>query len=110
MFLIIIFKNIVLIPIPLEMPQIYLIRRMHYLASRFIRVKNKNVNELHVIDPYLDFRQRFENLEKLKDMLRLRKICNHEMHVEEIAANYNRWWDSFRTYENNSDVRFYLIF
>nr|CAD2158369.1 unnamed protein product [Meloidogyne enterolobii] len=81
---------------------------MRHLAARFvpkiaeniISLSNQcqfNITPLHVVDPNLDFREEFANVEKLKENLEKRQMFDSISNLPKIRDDYFRWW---KTYSN----------
>lgn len=64
---------------------------MRHLVARFVK-QPENSTAIHVVDPYLDLRSRFKDLEKLKENISARKL---NINVDEVAKSYNMWWEKF---------------
>jgi NH3-dependent NAD+ synthetase len=68
---------------------------MRNLAARFVRSDiSANAKQIiHVVDPYLDFRERLSDLKTLKQNVGARKI---NVDVEQVAKRYAKWWNNFQ--------------
>uniref|UniRef100_A0A915C9A1 Uncharacterized protein n=1 Tax=Parascaris univalens TaxID=6257 RepID=A0A915C9A1_PARUN len=63
-------------------------RTMSQLACRFCA----GVDFIHIVDPLLDLRYRFDNKQRLSHMLKARKI---ELDVDNLELKYKRWWKAY---------------
>uniref|UniRef100_A0A0R3RR48 AA_TRNA_LIGASE_II domain-containing protein n=1 Tax=Elaeophora elaphi TaxID=1147741 RepID=A0A0R3RR48_9BILA len=70
-------------------------RSVTHLACRFCN----DESAVHVVDPLLDLRYRFKNMEELKCMMEARRL---KVDVESVAANYYRWWDIYTKWRDSS--------
>ncbi|MCP9264652.1 hypothetical protein DINM_022780 [Dirofilaria immitis] len=68
---------------------------MTHLACRFCN----DESAIHVVDPLLDLRYRFEDMKELKCMLEARRL---EVDVVSIATNYHKWWDIYTKWRDSS--------
>ncbi|KAE9553945.1 hypothetical protein FO519_002871 [Halicephalobus sp. NKZ332] len=77
---------------------------MRNLLFRFVKhstsLKPSDV-AVHVVDPNVDFRRVFDNIEELQKNLNKRKIG--KMQVSELARKYGRWWKVYEDFEGKSD-------
>uniref|UniRef100_A0A8R1TYJ6 Uncharacterized protein n=2 Tax=Onchocerca TaxID=6281 RepID=A0A8R1TYJ6_ONCVO len=69
-------------------------RSMTHLACRFCN----DESAVHVVDPVLDLRYRFEDMKKLKCMLEARRL---EVDVVSVAANYHKWWNVYTKWRDS---------
>ncbi|VDK63241.1 unnamed protein product [Onchocerca ochengi] len=67
---------------------------MTHLACRFCN----DESAVHVVDPVLDLRYRFEDMKKLKCMLEARRL---EVDVVSVAANYHKWWNVYTKWRDS---------
>ncbi|CAG9536081.1 unnamed protein product [Cercopithifilaria johnstoni] len=70
-------------------------RSVTHLACRFCN----DESAVHVVDPLLDLRYRFEDIKELKCMIEARRL---KVDVESVAANYYRWWDVYTKWRDSS--------
>ncbi|VDK74408.1 unnamed protein product [Litomosoides sigmodontis] len=70
-------------------------RSVTHLACRFCN----DESAVHVVDPLLDLRYRFEDMEGLMRMIEARGL---KVDVKSIAANYHRWWDVYTKWRDFS--------
>ncbi|KAL3985885.1 hypothetical protein ACH3XW_40500 [Acanthocheilonema viteae] len=70
-------------------------RNVTHLACRFCN----NESAVHVVDPELDLRYRFEDMKRLMCMIEARRL---NIDVKSVAANYHRWWDAYTKWRDSS--------
>ncbi|VDM19710.1 unnamed protein product [Wuchereria bancrofti] len=70
-------------------------KNMTHLACRFCN----DESAVHVVDPLLDLRYRFEDMKGLKCMTEARGL---KVDVESVAANYHRWWDVYTKWRDST--------
>ncbi|VDK80627.1 unnamed protein product [Anisakis simplex] len=63
-------------------------RLMNQLACRFCA----NNEFVHVVDPLLDLRHRFNDKQQLRTMLKARRF---DVNVDDVEAKYQRWWKAY---------------
>ncbi|KAL7073538.1 hypothetical protein ACQ4LE_007543 [Meloidogyne hapla] len=88
---------------------------MRHLAARFIpKVAENlisishqsnhfkfNISPVHVVDPNLDFREQFKNVEKLKENLEKRKMFDLILNLPKIQNDYFLWWKAYSNFANS---------
>ncbi|KAK5964195.1 hypothetical protein GCK32_012311, partial [Trichostrongylus colubriformis] len=78
--------------LPLRM----MVRRMSHLASRFT-----GRGDVHVVDPTVDLRYVFEDVERLRRALEERRS---DVNISEVKAEYDKWWTKYQTWKEASSL------
>lgn len=72
-----------------------LVRRMSYLASRFT-----GQGDVHVVDPAVDLRYLFEDVEKLRRSLEERRS---NVDITQVKEKYDAWWEKYQIWKASAD-------
>ncbi|PIO75999.1 hypothetical protein TELCIR_01950 [Teladorsagia circumcincta] len=73
-----------------------MVRRMSHLASRFT-----GRGDVHVVDPTVDLRYIFEDMEKLRRALEERRS---DVSISEVKEKYDSWWTKYQTWKEASGL------
>lgn len=73
-----------------------LVRQMSYLASRFT-----GRGDVHVVDPSVDLRYLFDDIEKLRRSLEERR--RSDVDITQVKEKYDIWWDKYQTWKASAD-------
>ncbi|KAJ1369064.1 hypothetical protein KIN20_030446 [Parelaphostrongylus tenuis] len=72
-----------------------MVRQMSYLASRFT-----GRGDVHVVDPLVDLRYLFEDMEKLRRSLEERRS---NIDITQVKEKYDVWWDKYQSWKESAD-------
>ncbi|WKY12972.1 hypothetical protein Q1695_004078 [Nippostrongylus brasiliensis] len=73
------------------LPMRLAVRRMSHLAARYT-----GRGDVHVVDPSVDLRYVFDDVDKLRRSLEERR-CN--INITDVKTNYEKWWEKFEAWK-----------